>query len=144
MTRAWPLKPDIPYKQRNKLWWDMRTFCTTINQRLETLWILWIYQVYESRINPSSSFHRIETANDQVKLHVVIVILVLDLSIVSEEAIRTSHIVCRAAHGVTFTPGTRFMMNSAATIAFGFPTSFCLYGSQLTSTHARTVTKDHT
>jgi hypothetical protein len=29
-------------------------------------------------------------------------------------------------HGVTLTPGTRFMMNSAATMAFGLPTSFCL------------------
>jgi hypothetical protein len=30
------------------------------------------------------------------------------------------------AHGVTFTPGTRFMMYSAATVAFGWPTSFGL------------------
>ena len=28
--------------------------------------------------------------------------------------------------GVTFTPGTRFMMNSAATVALGCPTSFGL------------------
>lgn len=30
------------------------------------------------------------------------------------------------ADGVTFTPGTRFMMNSAATVALGCPTSFGL------------------
>lgn len=29
-------------------------------------------------------------------------------------------------NGVTLTPGTRSMMNSAATVAFGCPTSFCL------------------
>ena len=29
-------------------------------------------------------------------------------------------------YGVTTTPGTRFMMNSAATVAFGFPTSLGL------------------
>ena len=28
--------------------------------------------------------------------------------------------------GVTFTPGTRFMMNSAATVALGWPTSLGL------------------
>jgi hypothetical protein len=30
------------------------------------------------------------------------------------------------AHGVTKTPGTRFMIYSAATVTFGSPTSFCL------------------
>ena len=30
------------------------------------------------------------------------------------------------AYGVTTTPGTLFMMNSAATVAFGFPTSLGL------------------
>lgn len=30
------------------------------------------------------------------------------------------------AYGVTTTPGTRFIMNSAATVAFGFPTSLGL------------------
>jgi hypothetical protein len=30
------------------------------------------------------------------------------------------------AYGVTTTPGTRFMMNAAATVAFGFPTSLGL------------------
>lgn len=39
---------------------------------------------------------------------------------------RFKELSLRLAHGVTFTPGTRFMMNSAATVAFGFPTSFCL------------------
>jgi hypothetical protein len=29
-------------------------------------------------------------------------------------------------HGVTFTPETRFMIYSAATVAFGWPTSFGL------------------
>lgn len=31
------------------------------------------------------------------------------------------------AYGVTLTPGTRFIMNSAAIVALGFPTSFGLY-----------------
>jgi len=30
------------------------------------------------------------------------------------------------AYGVTFTPGTRFMINSAAAMAFELPTSFGL------------------
>lgn len=34
------------------------------------------------------------------------------------------------AYGVTTTPGTLFMMNSAATVAFGFPTSLGLENIQ--------------
>lgn len=33
------------------------------------------------------------------------------------------------SYEVTVTPGTRFMMNSAATVAFGFPTSLGLVSS---------------
>lgn len=35
-----------------------------------------------------------------------------------------------ATHGVTLTPGTLFMMNSAATLALDLPTSFSL-GNEL-------------
>lgn len=35
------------------------------------------------------------------------------------------------AYGVTRTPGTRFMINSAATVALGWPTSFGLAEDRL-------------
>jgi hypothetical protein len=46
---------------------------------------------------------------------------------VSESTMSTKRsVLAVGAYGVTTTPGTRFIMNSAATVAFGFPTSLGL------------------
>jgi len=42
------------------------------------------------------------------------------------ESLYRHNYINHPAYGVTVTPGTRLMMNSAATVAFGFPTSFGL------------------
>lgn len=116
------------------------TFRSTINQWLETLRHLWVDQIHQRSAHPPSGVNRIQATDDEVELHVIIVVLVLNLAVISgREKVHTQEwcqqLWCTCAaqplgsggtHGVTLTPGTRFMMNSAATIAFGCPTSFCL------------------
>ena len=67
--------------------------------------------------------HGVQATDDEVELHVIVVVLVLDLPIVPGMTMSKVLDVLRATYGVTFTPGTRFMMYSAATVAFGLPTS---------------------
>lgn len=103
------------------------TFSSTVYQRLQALRVLRIHEIHERRVDPSSRLNRVQAADDKVELHVVIVVFVLDLSIETAEISTTdATLELCFTHGVTFTPGTRAMMNSAATIALGFPTSFCL------------------
>lgn len=101
----------------------MQTFCTTVDEWLQALRDLRIYHVDESRVDPPSRFHRVQATDDKVELHVVFLVLVLDFPIKPRTAMRNIQREESRTHGVTFTPGTRFMMNSAATVAFGFPTS---------------------
>jgi hypothetical protein len=81
----------------------------------------------QSRVYPPPCLDRVQTAYNEVKLQVVVLGLILYLSKVSA-MVRCLAIVIRngTAYGVTFTPGTRFIINSAATVALGLPTSFCL------------------
>lgn len=106
-----------------------KTFSSAVNQWFQTLGFLRIYEIYEHSIDPTSCFYRIESADDDIELHVVLVIFVLNLSIKTvPSVIRRNRVLgsMGSAHGVTFTPGTRFMIYSAATVAFGWPTSFGL------------------
>jgi hypothetical protein len=60
-------------------------------------------------------------------LQVIVVIFVLYFAVITTLASpRQSSYTVGEAHGVTLTPGTRFMIYSAATVAFGWPTSFDL------------------
>lgn len=106
---------------------DRPTFSASIDQGLQALWHLWIDHVDKRRVDPPSGFYRIEPANDDIELHVIVFAFVLDLSVVSKlmMSFRRSDSGV-GAHGVTTTPGTRFIMNSAATVAFGLPTSLGL------------------
>jgi hypothetical protein len=56
------------------------TFCTAINEWLETLWVIWVNHSHKSRVYPSSSLNTIETTDDYLELHVIVLIQVLDFS----------------------------------------------------------------
>ena len=60
----------------------MHTLGTTVNQWLKTLRVLWIHHVHKCRVDPPTSFYGIETADDEVELHVVVIVLVLDFAVV--------------------------------------------------------------
>ena len=59
------------------------TFCAAIDERLKALLIFRVHHVDECGIHPSSGFNRVETADDNVELHVVFFTLVLDSAVVS-------------------------------------------------------------
>ena len=62
-----------------------RTFSATVNQWFETLWILRVDEIDECGVDPSTGFNRVQTADDNVELHVIVVILVLNLAKVSSK-----------------------------------------------------------
>lgn len=64
-------------------WTAGNTFSSAIDQWFQALWVLWIYQIDQSRVDPSTCFDGIQAANDEVELHIVVIIFILDLSIVS-------------------------------------------------------------
>jgi hypothetical protein len=60
-------------------------------------------------------------------LQVIAIIFILDFAVISSPvSSKRLNPYSGETHGVTFTPGTRFMIYSAATVAFGWPTSFGL------------------
>lgn len=63
--------------------WGRKTFCPAVDQWFQTLWILRVDEIYERRIDPTSCFHRVETADDEIELQVVFVTFVLNLSIIT-------------------------------------------------------------
>ena len=56
------------------------TFSTTIDQWLQALGILHVNHADKSRINPSSGLDAVETADDNLELHIVILVFVLNLA----------------------------------------------------------------
>jgi len=87
MTRAWPLKPVHRWDGvRLGRWRRQRTFSAPIDKRLEGLRVLRVNHVNECRIDPPASFNGVQPANDEIKLHVVVLIFVLNLAKVSERA----------------------------------------------------------
>ena len=61
------------------------TFCAAVYERFQALRILLIYHVNKCGIDPPPCFNRVKTADDEVELHVVCLILVLDLPKVAGE-----------------------------------------------------------
>ena len=61
----------------------MCTFCASIDEGLQTLRLFWVYHVDEGCIDPATGFDGIEATDDKVELHVILFVLVLDLSEVS-------------------------------------------------------------
>lgn len=56
------------------------TFSSTVDQRLETLWVLWIHHSDQRCIDPATSFDTIQAADDNLELHVVVFIFILNLA----------------------------------------------------------------
>ena len=61
------------------------TFCSAIDERLQTFWILEINHSDQGRVNPSSGFDAIKTTDDDLELHVVIFVFVLNLSYIGSD-----------------------------------------------------------
>lgn len=92
MTRDCPLKPSVPPWKHGvryaREWRIGASVCdvtrmaasTYIDQRLETLLVLFIDHAHQRSIDPASCFDRVETANEHVELHVVALVLVLYLA----------------------------------------------------------------
>lgn len=56
------------------------TFSSTINQWLQTLWILRVDHPNKGGINPASGLDAVQPTDDNLKLHVIVFILILDLA----------------------------------------------------------------
>jgi hypothetical protein len=59
---------------------DGFTFCSPVNERLQTLRILRINHPDKSGIDPPSGLDTIQTTDDDLELHVVILVFVLNLA----------------------------------------------------------------
>ena len=58
------------------------TFCSTVDQRFKTLWVLHVHHIHQGSVDPATRFDTVETADYHLELHVVFLILILNLSIV--------------------------------------------------------------
>lgn len=56
------------------------TFSSTINQRLETLWVLGIHHSDQRCVDPATSFNAVQSTDDDLELHVIVFIFILDLA----------------------------------------------------------------
>lgn len=56
------------------------TFSSTVHKWLQTQWVIFIDHRDQCGIDPASSFDTVQAADNNVKLHVVVFILVLDLA----------------------------------------------------------------
>lgn len=87
MTLACPLKPVSPcistHIEEEPAKGGKLTLRTTVNERFETLWNVRVDEIDERRAHPPSSIHRVESTDDNVELHVIVVVLVLNFAIVS-------------------------------------------------------------
>ena len=104
------------------------TFCSPVDQRFDEI-AVFLSDLDQSGIDPSSSRNGIQASDDDIELLVEGLRVILDLAMISV----VTHVSMRfgsaeaMTYGVTLTPGTRFMMNSAATVAFDLPTSASLH-----------------
>jgi len=56
------------------------TFSAAIHKRLQTSLVIHIHHAHKCRIDPPPGFDTVESTDDNVELHVVVLILVLDLA----------------------------------------------------------------
>lgn len=102
MTRACPLKPapssDDVSLSNVKSAVAVLTFSPTINHRLQTILIFFIHHVHQRRVDPSTSFDRVQAGDDQVELQVVRFVVVLDLAMVARgSTIRRESASCQSS-----------------------------------------------
>lgn len=60
----------------------LEPFGATVDQRLEGLWVLHVHHVDERGVDPATRLDAVQAADDQLELHVVLLVLVLDLAVV--------------------------------------------------------------
>lgn len=58
----------------------MSTFSSTVDQRLETLWVLRIHHSDQRCVDPATSFDAIQATDDNLELHVVVFVFILNLA----------------------------------------------------------------
>ena len=58
----------------------IHTFGSTINEGLQTLRVVRVNHVHKCGVDPSPRLYGVETTDDEVELHVVVLVLVLDLA----------------------------------------------------------------
>ena len=81
-TRDCPLNPTFCQPRPPYNAYGPHAFGSSINQRLQTLRILIIDQIYQSRVDPSPSFNTVQTTNNNIELHIKLFVLILDLAVV--------------------------------------------------------------
>lgn len=101
ITRAWPLNPilrgtHVSSAHRGHQT-QMRTlaFSTTINQGFPAVRVFFVHHVHQFGIDPSPSFHRIQTTHNDLELFVIVVIFVLNLPKVTRVIVHVSCIETR-------------------------------------------------
>lgn len=60
------------------------TFCTTIDQWFQAFFILRIHHIDESGINPSTRTDGVQASDDDVELHVEVLVVVLNLVVMTD------------------------------------------------------------
>ena len=74
----------------------LKTFSSSVNHGLEAFWILWVNEVDKSCVYPAPSFYGIKTADNEVELHIVVVIFILNLPEITEGCQRVSICMSRS------------------------------------------------
>lgn len=62
---------------------ETRTFRPTIYQWFQTFRFFGVDEVDEGSVHPSTRFDGVQTAYDEVELHVIVIVLILDLAEIS-------------------------------------------------------------
>jgi hypothetical protein len=60
--------------------WSRNTFSSAVNQRLQTLGVFHVNHSDQGGVNPAASLDAVKAANDDLELHIVVLILILDLA----------------------------------------------------------------
>lgn len=84
MTRAWPLKPESDvHAQRcvsRQLAFNSLTFGAPVHERLHAPDVLHVHHTTQLVVDPPACLDAVKPANNNVKLHIIIVVLVLNLA----------------------------------------------------------------
>ena len=93
MTLLWPLKPVSAIANTDthislmsvsmclgRRLETVRTLRPAVDERLHALWVVLVDELHELCIDPPPRLDAVEPADDEVELHVVLVVLVLDLA----------------------------------------------------------------
>lgn len=80
----------------------MLTFCSSINERLQTLHITRVDHAHKSSVDPAPCFNAIKSAYYHFKLHVVVFVLVLDFPIVRGNSNSLDSVLDKCSRNLSF------------------------------------------